>query len=268
MISLVVLALAGHMAESQPISLNGELVHPHNLILKVEGPAKELIRQQGLEIKKEFKQIGYVVVEAPGLRRGARSLARVVRDRLHHEVGRVADVGVGAHEDRAGGDGLEDAVRHAGHLRGQLEALAEREEREVGRRVVQHARERASAPVELHLAVEAELVRVESEVIQCGNHRREDAHEEPGDFLHRPEREVVRLVHGLRRSEVGADGGDDDVDDACRRAERVGERAPIARLADQVSARFVPLVIGIAIATLAIWLVLGPSPSATWARDG
>ena len=44
-----------------------------------------------------------------------------------------------------------------------------------------------------------------------------------------------------------------------------GSRAPIARLADQVSARFVPLVIGIAIATFAIWLVLGPSPSATWA---
>ncbi len=37
-------------------------------------------------------------------------------------------------------------------------------------------------------------------------------------------------------------------------------RAPIQRLADQVSGWFVPLVIGIAIVAFAVWLVVGPEP--------
>ncbi|UJR83703.1 heavy metal translocating P-type ATPase [Sandaracinus amylolyticus] len=42
-------------------------------------------------------------------------------------------------------------------------------------------------------------------------------------------------------------------------------RAPIHRLADQVSAWFVPLVIVIAIATFVVWLLVGPEPRFTYA---
>ena len=38
-----------------------------------------------------------------------------------------------------------------------------------------------------------------------------------------------------------------------------GSKAPIARLADRVSARFVPVVLAIAVLTAAAWLLLGPA---------
>jgi Cu+-exporting ATPase len=44
-----------------------------------------------------------------------------------------------------------------------------------------------------------------------------------------------------------------------------GSKAPIQRLADIISAYFVPAVIGIAIATFIIWLIFGPSPAFTFA---
>ncbi|MGH2708135.1 MAG: heavy metal translocating P-type ATPase, partial [Actinomycetota bacterium] len=40
-----------------------------------------------------------------------------------------------------------------------------------------------------------------------------------------------------------------------------GSKAPIQRLADRISAVFVPVVFGIAIATFVLWLVLGPEPA-------
>jgi Cu+-exporting ATPase len=40
-----------------------------------------------------------------------------------------------------------------------------------------------------------------------------------------------------------------------------GSKAPIQRLADRISAIFVPVVISIAIATFVLWLVLGPEPA-------
>ena len=40
-----------------------------------------------------------------------------------------------------------------------------------------------------------------------------------------------------------------------------GSRAPIARLADQVSAIFVPIVLGIAVTTLVVWLIVDASPA-------
>ncbi len=40
-----------------------------------------------------------------------------------------------------------------------------------------------------------------------------------------------------------------------------GSRAPIARLADQVSAVFVPIVLGIAMITLVVWLLIDASPA-------
>jgi P-type Cu+ transporter len=42
-------------------------------------------------------------------------------------------------------------------------------------------------------------------------------------------------------------------------------KAPIQQLADAISAYFVPVVIGIAIATFAIWFVVGPAPALTLA---
>jgi Cu+-exporting ATPase len=44
-----------------------------------------------------------------------------------------------------------------------------------------------------------------------------------------------------------------------------GSKAPIQRLADQIAAVFVPVVVGIAALTFGIWYLAGPSPSFTYA---
>ena len=44
-----------------------------------------------------------------------------------------------------------------------------------------------------------------------------------------------------------------------------GSKAPIQRLADRISAVFVPVVIGVAAVTFLIWLLLGPEPALTFA---
>jgi P-type Cu+ transporter len=47
--------------------------------------------------------------------------------------------------------------------------------------------------------------------------------------------------------------------------EAQGSKAPIQRLADRISAVFVPTVIGVAAVTFVIWLLLGPEPALTFA---
>jgi P-type Cu+ transporter len=47
--------------------------------------------------------------------------------------------------------------------------------------------------------------------------------------------------------------------------EAQGSKAPIQRLADKISAVFVPVVISVAAATFAVWLVFGPEPALTFA---
>src|SRR5215217_4512330 len=47
--------------------------------------------------------------------------------------------------------------------------------------------------------------------------------------------------------------------------EAQGSKAPIQRLADRISAVFVPAVIGVAAVTFLIWLLLGPEPAFTFA---
>ena len=47
--------------------------------------------------------------------------------------------------------------------------------------------------------------------------------------------------------------------------EAQGSKAPIQRLADRISALFVPAVIGVAAATFLVWLVIGPAPALTFA---
>ncbi len=44
-----------------------------------------------------------------------------------------------------------------------------------------------------------------------------------------------------------------------------GSKAPIARLADRISARFVPVVLLLAAATFGVWFLLGPTPAVTHA---
>jgi P-type Cu+ transporter len=47
--------------------------------------------------------------------------------------------------------------------------------------------------------------------------------------------------------------------------EAQGSKAPIQRLADRISAVFVPAVIGVAAVTFVVWLLLGPEPALTFA---
>lgn len=47
--------------------------------------------------------------------------------------------------------------------------------------------------------------------------------------------------------------------------EAQGSKAPIQRLADKIASFFVPIVIGLALVTLAVWLIWGPEPSTTLA---
>src|ERR671913_416880 len=47
--------------------------------------------------------------------------------------------------------------------------------------------------------------------------------------------------------------------------EAQGSKAPIQRLADSISAVFVPAVIGVAAVTFLVWLVIGPEPALTFA---
>lgn len=47
--------------------------------------------------------------------------------------------------------------------------------------------------------------------------------------------------------------------------EAQGSKAPIQRLADKIASIFVPVVISIALVTLAIWLIWGPAPALTFA---
>lgn len=90
MIPLIAVALASQ----QPISVDGNLVNSRNLLVKVAGPAKELLRKQlGLTVKKEFKEIGYVLVEAPaGELQLTRNKVRMVSGVQAVQFDRVAKV--------------------------------------------------------------------------------------------------------------------------------------------------------------------------------
>ena len=65
----------------------------------------------------------------------------------------------------------------------------------------------------------------------------------------------------VRAAKVGADTMLAQIIRMVQRAQ--ASRAPIQRLADVISAYFVPVVIAIAIATFAVWFVAGPTPTLT-----
>ncbi len=67
----------------------------------------------------------------------------------------------------------------------------------------------------------------------------------------------------MRATRVGRDTALARIVDLVQRAQ--GSKAPIQRLADQISAVFVPAVLGIASVTFVIWLVFGPEPRFTLA---
>ena len=67
----------------------------------------------------------------------------------------------------------------------------------------------------------------------------------------------------MRAEKVGADTLLSQIVHMVAAAQR--SRAPIQRMADQVSAWFVPVVIAVALLTFAVWLLWGPSPAFSYA---
>ncbi|MBI5279350.1 MAG: copper-translocating P-type ATPase [Burkholderiales bacterium] len=67
----------------------------------------------------------------------------------------------------------------------------------------------------------------------------------------------------MRAEKVGADTLLSQIVHMVAAAQR--SRAPIQRMADQVSGWFVPVVMGVAIVTFGVWLAWGPSPSLSYA---
>ncbi len=67
----------------------------------------------------------------------------------------------------------------------------------------------------------------------------------------------------FRAAKVGKDTALAQIIKLVREAQ--GTKAPIQRLADIIAAYFVPVVIGIAVVTFAVWLFFGPRPSLTFA---
>src|SRR4029453_16003733 len=67
----------------------------------------------------------------------------------------------------------------------------------------------------------------------------------------------------VRAAKVGADTMLAQIIRLVQQAQ--ASKAPIQRLADAISAYFVPAVIGVAIATFTAWYILGPAPALTFA---
>ena len=67
----------------------------------------------------------------------------------------------------------------------------------------------------------------------------------------------------MRATRVGRDTALSRVIELVRRAQ--GSKAPIQRLADRVAEVFVPIVLGLAVLTGIVWMLLGPEPRATHA---
>ena len=67
----------------------------------------------------------------------------------------------------------------------------------------------------------------------------------------------------FRVTRTGGDTVLAQIIDLVRQAQ--GSKAPIQRVADRISAVFIPIVVGVAALTFVLWLLLGPSPALTYA---
>jgi Cu+-exporting ATPase len=65
----------------------------------------------------------------------------------------------------------------------------------------------------------------------------------------------------FRATRVGRDTALAQIVEMVRRAQ--GSKAPIQRLADQIGGIFVPIILGVGVATFAVWFALGPEPRLT-----
>jgi Cu+-exporting ATPase len=92
---------------------------------------------------------------------------------------------------------------------------------------------------------------------------------EPIPVTKREDDEVIGATintSGSFRFEATKVGEDTTLHQIMRMVEEAqGSKAPIQRLADRISAVFVPAVIGVAAVTFVIWLLLGPEPALTFA---
>ena len=70
---------------------------------------------------------------------------------------------------------------------------------------------------------------------------------------------------GSFRFEATKVGQDTALTRSCGWSRRRRLQGPIQRLADRISAVFVPAVIGVAAVTFLVWLLLGPAPALTFA---
>ena len=84
----------------------------------------------------------------------------------------------------------------------------------------------------------------------------------PGAFLYGATLNQQGLLR-YRATKVGGDTALSQIIGMVQEAQ--SSRAPIQRLADQVSAVFVPVVVAIAAATFLLWLFIGPAPALTFA---
>src|SRR3954466_1672735 len=73
-----------------------------------------------------------------------------------------------------------------------MEAERARQERQVGRRVVENRREQAGDPKELRVRMQSEIARVLFHVIEDRDHRPKNAEENPRDLLQGSEREFIQ----------------------------------------------------------------------------
>ena len=137
-----------------------------------------------------------------------------IGDGLDHEVGGVADIGVGPHEDRAAGDGGQHIGGHhpqgGGQAGGGPLGAGGGEEHQIGGGVVQEAGQGAGGPEHLGGVGQPQLAAHGGQDHQGGLHGDEDAHEQDGHLPDGPPGEVVGLPHGHRRGLEGQQSGQQD----------------------------------------------------------
>src|SRR5437773_8933361 len=156
-----------------------------------------------------------VAQDVPEERRHRHS--RLLRDRLHHEVGRISDVRIRPHEDRPGRDRLQKGVVLGDEAMDRLAlrhawiqpAERGRQEGEVGGRVVEERGQDSARPEEMRRLAHGANDERECALLahaqhgEHGNDGREDAREQDRYLLDRLPGELVLLANAPRRRPPG-----------------------------------------------------------------